>query len=218
MSQVVELQTVKSEARVDSRVLALRLKNRNKNVIDLIETHKHRFEKFGVLPFQTDKSQKGTKGGRPEKYALLNEDQSYLLLAFSKNTDHVADLKVELVQSFARFRRHQQTEADYLPFYHELHDQVKVMHEVAQLKGSTTPERIFHINVNKMINAAFGLDSGQRQSLPGHLRAKVTAANVFANEAIQKAIEAGLDHKAAFQLAKRAVQALAGENVIRLTA
>ncbi|MGZ8881692.1 MAG: hypothetical protein ACXW0I_06315 [Methylosarcina sp.] len=60
-----------------------------------------------------------------------------------------------------------------------------------------------------MINAAFGLESGQRQSLPGHLRAKITAANVFANEAIQRAIKNGLDHKAAFQLAKRAVYAIA---------
>jgi phage regulator Rha-like protein len=217
MSELIELQNLKGEARVDSRLLAKRLKNQHKNVIGLIDTHQHRFEKFGVVPFKTEKPLKGTKGGRPERYALLNEDQAYLLLAFSKNTDHVADLKVELIQSFSRFRNHQQTEVDYLPFYHELHDAVKAMHEAAQLTGTTTPERIFHININKMINAAFGLESGQRQSLPGHMRAKVTAANVFANEAIQCAIESGLDHKAAFQLAKRSVCAIAGNNPKQLT-
>ncbi|MGZ8942622.1 MAG: Rha family transcriptional regulator [Methylobacter sp.] len=211
MSQIIEIQTVKSEARVDSRVLAVHLKNSHKAVMQLIDTHKTRFEKFGPLPFKMAKGLALPQGGfaKSTRYSLLNEDQSYLLLAFSKNTDYVADLKVELVQSFARFRRHQQTEADYLPFYHELHDQVKVMHETALLNGSTTPERILHLNVNKMINTAFGLESGQRPSLPGHLRAKITAANVFANEAIQRAIENGLDHKAAFQLAKRSVYAIA---------
>ncbi|WP_446812118.1 Rha family transcriptional regulator [Methylomonas sp. 2BW1-5-20] len=213
----MELQTLKGEARVDHLLLAKRLGNQHQNVIALIDQYVKDFEEFGRVAFETRTID--TAGGpQKQRVALLNEDQAYLLLTYSRNTPTVMALKIYLVKAFARFRRHQQTEADYLPFYHELHDQVKVMHEVAQLKGSTTPERIFHININKIINAAFGLESGQRQGLPGHLRAKVTAVNVFANEAIQKAIEAGLDHKTAFQLAKRAVHALAGENVIRLTA
>jgi hypothetical protein len=50
------------------------------------------------------------------------------------------------------------------------------------------------------------------------INTKVTAANVFANEAIQGAIGLGLDHQTAFQLAKRAVCAIAGNNPKQLTA
>lgn len=217
MSELIELQNLKGEARVDSIVLANRLENQHKNTLALIDLYKKDFEEFGRVAFQT-RSFDTAGGSQRQRVALLNEDQSYLLLTYSRNTPTVRALKIDLVKSFARFRNHQQTDTDYLPFYHELHDQVKAMHEVARLGGSTTPERVFHININKMINTAFGLESGQRQSLPGHLRAKVTAANVFANEAIQKALESGLDHKAAFQMAKRSVQAVSGNSYKQLTA
>jgi len=125
MDNIITLCPVKNEARVDSRVLAECLNNQHETAIKLVDTYKDDFESFGVVRFQIEKPRKRTKGGRPERYALLNEDQAYLLLAFSKNTKHVRSLKVELVKAFSRFRRGQQAEADYLPFYHELHDQVK---------------------------------------------------------------------------------------------
>lgn len=209
MNNVITLHPVKNEARVDSRVLAEHLQNQHEAVIKLVDAYKDDFESVGVIRFEIGKPQKGTKGGRPERYALLNEDQSYLLLSFSRNTAHVRKLKVDLVKAFSRFRREQQTEADYLPFYSELHDQVKALSDLAHQGGSTTPERLFHININRLINDAFGLESGQRQDLPGHLRVKVTAANVIAKELLEEAITNGYDHKAAYRHVKNGIIAFA---------
>lgn len=213
MSNVITLCPVKKEARVDSRVLAEHLGIQHKNALELIEKHKSGFEEFGVVAFQTRKPPKGSAGGRPETFALLNEDQAYLLLTFSRNTPRVVRLKVELVKAFGRFRREKQTEADYLPYYHELHDQVKVLADKAHEAGSTTPERMFHININRLINDAFGLETGQRPDLPGHLRAKVTAANVVAGELLEEAMANGYDHKAAYQHVKSGIHAFARAGV-----
>lgn len=209
MTNIIDLYPVKNEPRVDSRVLAEHLQNQHEAVIKLIDAYKEDFESVGVIRFEIGKPQKGTKGGRPERYALLNEDQSYLLLSFSRNTAHVRKLKVELVKAFGRFRREKQTEADYLPYYHELHDQVKALADLAHQGGSATPERLFHTNINRMINDAFGLESGHRHELAGHLRAKVTAAHVLAKELLEESIANGHDHKAAYQHVKSGIVAFA---------
>ena len=60
------------EARVDSRVIAEEIGVKHKNTLALIEKHAKHFERFGVVPFQTDKPRKGTAGGRPEKHAPGN--------------------------------------------------------------------------------------------------------------------------------------------------
>ncbi|MBT9098770.1 Rha family transcriptional regulator [Methylovulum psychrotolerans] len=209
MTNIIDLYPVKNEPRVDSRVLAEQLGVQHKNALELIDKHKSGFEAFGVVAFQTRKPPKGSTGGRPETFALLNEDQAYLLLTFSRNTPRVVSLKVELVKAFGRFRREKQTEADYLPYYHELHDQVKALADLAHQGGSVTPERLFHTNINRMINDAFGLESGHRHELAGHLRAKVTAAHVLAKELLEESIANGHDHKAAYQHVKSGIVAFA---------
>lgn len=213
MDNIIELIKKKHEARVDTRVLAEHLQNQHKNVLAMIDQYHSDFEELGTLAFETRKS-----GGMPIRFALLNEDQSYLLLSFSKNTKHVRGLKVELVKAFSRFRQHQQSEADYLPFYHELHDQVKALADRAHQCGSDAPERVFHININKLINDAFGLESGQRSGLSVHLRAKVTAANVIAKELLEEAIAKGYDHKVAHSHVKQGVQMFANAGVRRMEA
>lgn len=210
-TNIIELSQVKNEARVDSRMLAEHIGIQHKNVLATIDSQISRFERFGPIAFKTRKGEALPQGGfaKPTRYALLNEDQSYLLLTFSKNTDRVADLKVELVMAFSRFRQHTQVDSDYLPYYHELHDSVKSLADVARQNGSSTDEKLFHINFNRLINKAFGIDAGSRKFLPGNLRAKVTAANVVAKELLDDAIKAGLDHKAAYQHVKKGIESFA---------
>lgn len=212
---IIPLHPVKNEPRVDSRVLTDKLQNQHKNVLALIDNYKSDFEEFGAVAFKTLKGKPLPQGGNAKstRYALLNEDQAYLLLSFSKNTVHIRGLKVELVKAFSRFRQNKQVESDYLPFYHELHDEVKVLAMQAERNGSTAPERVFHINFNKLINKAFNLKSGQRPGLPCHLRAKVTAANVIAKELLQDAINNGMTHKQAFQHVKQGVNAFASVGI-----
>jgi phage regulator Rha-like protein len=211
MSNIITLTEKKHEARVDSRLLAKNLGIQPKNALALIDVNKPEFEEFGRLAFETRKGEPLPQGGfaKATRYALLSEDQSYFLLALTRNTERTKHLKVELVKAFSRFRQHQQVTSDYLPFYHELHNNVKALSDMAHQNGSTTDERLFHINFNKLINKAFGLDAGQRPDLPPHLRAKVTVANVIAADLIQQCIAADLDHKTTFQKVKQAILALA---------
>jgi phage regulator Rha-like protein len=93
-----------SEARVDSRLLANQLDNYHKNTMALVERYLGKFKEFGVVPFQTEKPLAGTVGGRPERFALLNEDQAFFLLALSRNTDRVVELKSSLIMAFREAR------------------------------------------------------------------------------------------------------------------
>ena len=99
------LTTFNGEPRVDSRVIADQLGVEHKSARKLICQYLPDFEKFGVCRFEIAKPPKGSYGGRPEKFALLNEDQSYLLLTYTQNTQQVRELKIRLVRSFGEYRR-----------------------------------------------------------------------------------------------------------------
>ncbi|MBZ9781600.1 Rha family transcriptional regulator [Pseudomonas sp. REP124] len=92
------------ETRADSRTLADQLGVKPKNTLSLIERYLCKFERLGVVPFQTEKPRAGTAGGRPERFALLNEDQCYFLLSLSRNTDRVVELKSSLIMAFREAR------------------------------------------------------------------------------------------------------------------
>lgn len=67
----------------------------------MVKKYAGNFEQLGILRFETEE----IKGrGQPEKFALLNEDQTYLLLTFSRNTAKVRQLKVNLVRAFKHAR------------------------------------------------------------------------------------------------------------------
>jgi phage regulator Rha-like protein len=215
MSNIIELHAIKNEARIDSRLLADRLGNRHKNVIALIDQYRSDFEELGRVAFQT-RPFETNDGQQKQRVALLNEDQAYLLLTYSRNTPIVRALKVELVKAFSRFRRHRQTEADYLPFYHELHDQISILAERARQAGSSTDERWFHVNFNRLINHTFGLEADRRDQIPDALRVKMTAAHVLASELLKEALACNLDHKAAFSHVKQGLAAFCNASAKRL--
>lgn len=100
----IALTQYNGDPRVDSRLLAEQLDNMHKNSMALIDRYLAKFEEFGVVPFQTEKPLAGTAGGRPERFALLNEDQTFFLLALSRNSDRVVGLKADLIRAFREAR------------------------------------------------------------------------------------------------------------------
>ena len=117
-----ELTLVKNERRADTRLLAKHLGNQHKNVFELVKNYKADFEQLAKVTFQTE----ALPSGQLEKFALLNEDQAYLLLTYSRNTAKVRGLKVKLVQAFSAARKAaEQRKCDYLPTYHLAHDALK---------------------------------------------------------------------------------------------
>ena len=88
---------------VDSRLIAQELGIEHDNYMQTINTYQTEIEKeFGVLLFETGKPVTGSKGGRPQKYALLTENQATVLLTFSHNTPEAIQLKIKLVKGFSQ--------------------------------------------------------------------------------------------------------------------
>lgn len=184
----------KGEPRVDSRVLAAGLRNQHKNVLELVERYRSHFARFGVVPFQTEKPT-GSSGGRPERFALLNEDQSFFLLSLSRNTDHVVELKASLVAAFKEARAGAGVALEYMPGYHALHDRA---HELA---AGSANEKFVHLNLNKLVNKTVGVEPGMRSRLPAALKARVTVAQEIAT----RAMESANDHHDGYDKAKQAL-------------
>lgn len=198
-SNSVHLVEVESEHRVDSRVLADKLQNQHKNVMELIDRYPEQFKRFGLLPFETEAvKEDGSRGVKHHKYALLNEDQSYFLLSLSRNTDHVVELKANLVAAFSEARKPRGAEEEYLPTYHALHELVNTL--AAESKNS----KFVHMNVNKLINKTIGIESGKRHTLPVPRKSLM----VVAQAAATNAMAAAKDHHDGYQMAKSAMQML----------
>ena len=71
----LEVVQLNGESRIDSRLVAKRLGINSKNLFELIKDHQHEFEKaFGTIHIRTEVNRK-QGGGRPEKYAMLTEEQ-----------------------------------------------------------------------------------------------------------------------------------------------
>lgn len=195
--QLVSLVNVDNELRVDSRLLAEKLQNQHRNVIELIERYLAQFARFGVVPFETEKPS-SQAGGRPERFALLNEDQSYFLLSLARNTDHVVELKANLVAAFSKARQPQGPEEEYLPTYRALHDTVDA------LAAESRNKKFVHMNFNKLINSTIGVEAGNRHNLPIPRKALMVVAQAAATHAISTA----KDHHDGYQMANNAMQSL----------
>ena len=89
-----------------SDIVAEMTGNSYRSVQRIIETQIKRLETFGVMRFEITLPPKGSKGGRPKKIYHLNEPQATLLMTFLKNTDLVADFKMELVRQFYAMREY----------------------------------------------------------------------------------------------------------------
>ena len=88
---------------VDSRLIVERLGIEHINFMETIGTYQSQIEQaFGVVRFETGKPPSGSKGGRPQKYALLTEDQATFLMTLSRNTPEVVQCKIELVVAFSK--------------------------------------------------------------------------------------------------------------------
>jgi phage regulator Rha-like protein len=202
VTQALAVQETHGEPRVDSRILAAHMGNAHQHVRELIEKYQHHFERFGILRFQTGV----IKGrGQPERFAMLNEDQCYFLLTLVRNSDHVVDLKARLVLAFREAReRRAVTDTMYLPGYHALHDEVMALASLAHDNGSVAGDEVFHCNANKLVNKAAGISAGMRDKLTDAQRLLVVNLQAVVRNALRAAIEAGDDHKAAYQRAKAA--------------
>ena len=194
----------RGESRVDSRDLAFHLDIQHESVARKLNDYAEDFAALGILRFQIGE----IRGrGQPERHWLLNEDQCYLLLTYSRNTDRVRALKLRLVIAFRDARSRQALhDGVYLPSYHALHDEVAEMARRAHEAGSVAGDEVFHCNVNKLANKVCGLRAGERRSLNPTQRAILTATQEVIRASLQRSMGAGDDHRGAYRAAKQAAE------------
>jgi phage regulator Rha-like protein len=88
---------------VDSRLIAERLGIEHINFMETIGDYQTQIDQaFGVVRFETEKPPRGSRGGRPQRYALLTEDQATFLMTLSRNTPEVVQCKIDLVVAFSK--------------------------------------------------------------------------------------------------------------------
>ncbi|PTT86603.1 hypothetical protein DBR42_13350 [Pelomonas sp. HMWF004] len=194
----LSLSTVKDEARMDSRLLAEGLGLQHRSVFKLISDNRADFAALGKVRFEIAASP-GSVTGQASKFALLNEDQCYLLLTYSRNTEPVRALKLRLVQAFRDARSAAEVRrAEYLPGYHQLHDDIQA------LAAGSANARFVHLNVNKLVNRTAGLDAGER----GSAALPKLAAVILAQSLAARAMRGAGDHHEGFARAKVALHTL----------
>lgn len=202
----ITLTTDRGEARIDSRLLAEQLGNQHKNVIGLVRTYQQDFAEFGRVAFETRTMQ--TAGG-PQKYevALLNENQCYLLLTYSRNTPRARALKINLVRAFSEARnRTSALDAQHLPLYHAMHAEVSALARRAKECGSSMPKHLFHINANKALNAALGIANGERHTLTIEQQLILATLQAVYRRHLHSSLANGDDHREAGRKARDALQ------------
>ncbi|ELS01119.1 Phage regulatory protein Rha [Xenococcus sp. PCC 7305] len=97
-------QTLEQTLVVDSRLIAEELGVKHSNWLQnvVIQFQQEIEDDWGVIEFKKRKPSKGSRGGRPERYALLTEEQCNLIATYSKNTPKARVCKRKLVKSFAK--------------------------------------------------------------------------------------------------------------------
>ena len=195
------LTTTSTEARIDSRLLAMQLDNQHRHVMALLDKYMGKVKTFGHVSFKNADGERKQGGGKAERYALLNENQAYFLLSLSRNTDIVVTLKAKLIRAFGQARRAADLhKTEYLPQYHQLHERLST------LAAGSSNERQVHMNVNKLLNKFAGIEAGQRASAALPQQALLIVGQLVATNQAHGAT----DHHDAYRGIKTTLKALQG--------
>ena len=209
MSEII-ISQIKNELRADSRTFAPKMDIRHRQLMDNIRKYEAQFLELGVLPFETEKPT-GAEGGRPQEYALLNEDQAYFLLTLSRNSDKVVAAKLALVKAFREARAHMaradSARIEGKKVRREETDAIKDLVQYATDRGSESA-RMYYTTITKMTNGVLGLEAGQRDSLPPVQLDRLRLAETMIDVALRDGMRAGLPYRQIYALARDRVLAL----------
>ncbi len=143
----LEVVLVEGENRMDSRLVAKSLGIDPSNFLELLRKYQAELEEIGILPFQTGE----IKGrGQPEKYVMLNEDQTVFAVTLSKNTPEVVRAKLNITIAFSKARK------GFLINFKDLHGIVTIVHNI----DSALTERDVLLNETKALLAHAVADKG----------------------------------------------------------
>ena len=93
------------EPRTTSLAIAEGMKIEHRAVIQLIRTYVADLAEFGLLAFEMRPRPAGQHGGADVEYAVLNQEQSTLIMTYMKNTEIARSFKKRLVKAFFTLAR-----------------------------------------------------------------------------------------------------------------
>ena len=209
----IKLDLIKSEFRIDSRLLAPELNHRHRTIFESITKYQSNFEEHGLLTFKTEAvSSINSRGVKYQKYALLNEDQCYFLLTLMRNNDFVVNKKSKLVKAF-RQAKDQVALRDIARIEGKAirrteTDAIKALVDYATAKGSNNA-KTYYASITMMTNKLLGIESGQRDQLDHKKLQQIKVAETIVEIAIRDGLAAGLNYKDIYKLCKYRVSAIA---------
>lgn len=196
----------------------------HRNLKEIIDKHIDSFNEFGVMRFETVKPT-SSKGGRPVKVYLINEEQFTFLAMMMRNTDEVVKLKVKIAKEFLRMKQTlaniaaQQDDpswhhvrSDGKAIYHQKSTVAKDFVDYAKAQGSTSAER-YYSNLAQMENKALFFIERKYKNMREIMTIKQLMQIATADQLVEKALKDGMDqnlhYKDIYKLAKDRVIAFA---------
>lgn len=194
-----------NELRTDSRDLASLLDHRHRTIFESITKYATELSELGTLPFETERLKTDHLGEREHKFVMLNEDQCYFVLTLMRNNAHVVKSKLQLVKAF-RDARSQLAMRDIARVdgkqVRKLETKaISDLVEYAKAKGSKSAEK-YYMQITKMTNSMLGISAGDRDSLDARSLGDIAVMEKIVANAVSDGINAGLEYKDIFQLAK----------------
>ncbi len=194
-----------NELRTDSRDLASLLDHRHRTIFESITKYSTELSELGILPFETERLKTDHLGEREHKFVMLNEDQCYFVLTLMRNNAHVVKSKLQLVKAF-RDARSQLAMRDIARVdgkqVRKLETKaISDLVDYAKAKGSKSAD-MYYTNITKRTNKLLGIESGTRDNLDARTLGDIAVMEKIVSNAVSDGINAGLDYKEIFQLAK----------------
>ncbi len=189
----------------------------------VIESNFGAFEDYGVVRFEMQKP--NSRGGRPTKGYLLNEDQFILLVLLARNTKEVIQLKIRVAKEFKRMKRTisnliaqrdnpdwRNVRSDGKAVYFQKTDVIKDFVDYAKAQGSTSAERYYSNLATMENNALFFIErkyKNMREIMTIKQLMQIATADQVVEKAISDGMNEGLHYKDIYKLAKERVIAFA---------
>lgn len=216
-----KLEIIGKSVYADSRVIADGFGLEHRSVYRLILSHKKQLESFGLLRFQIAKP----KTGRPQSYALLNEEQALLLLTYTRSNQETDYFRQKLISQFTKMRKAlleislNKNNQKWLDERKEgklqrkqTTDIIKQFVDYATEQGSKNAQR-YYANITSMENKAlFFIEQkfpNLREVMTDRQLSFIKSADVIIEEAIREGLSEKMPYKEIYKLCKKRAETLA---------
>ena len=157
---------IKEQPMTDTLIIAEATGVQHKNLLELVRTYIDDLQEFGRVAFETRVVNRPQGGGMAREVAILNEEQTTLLITYMRNSDVVRQFKKAIVKAFFEMRKTIHGIKIATTDKRDAHkDMMNALVEQRQFLGKNTESRHFIIE-NKLCNWAVtksfsGIDESQ---------------------------------------------------------